>query len=418
MKRVETCRRLLSPGAASAFLLVLATALGAHAASTRVVGTVKSLSGNSIVVTTDAGGESTLNLTATTHILKVLPGQTLKDAAPVQASEIKVGDRILAAGEPGEGNQTTASTVVVMKQSDIAEKQREEGDQWRRGVGGIAKEVNAAAGTVTIANGLSAGAKPILIHASSSTAIRRYSPDSVKFDDAKPGTLDEIKPGDQVRARGQKSADGTEFEAQAIVSGTFREIAGTVISADAAGGNLTVMDLAAKKPVTLKVTADSQMRQLPEPVAERLAMRLKGAPPGNGGPNPAGAGSGGAVSARAQGEASGGGSNPGQGQAGEAAAGASGPRPGGPRAFGAAGGPPDFQQILSRMPGVSLSDLHKGEAVMVVATSGTTTTAPTTITLLSGVEPILAAAPSGAAAATMLSPWNLGAPSGGEAAPE
>jgi hypothetical protein len=70
------------------------------------------------------------------------------------------------------------------------------------------------------------------------------------------------------------------------------------------------------------------------------------------------------------------------------------------------------------MPSVSLSELQKGDAIMLVATAGTTTSAPTTITLLSGVEPILTAAPSGAAAATILSPWNLGAPSGGEAAPE
>ena len=45
---------------------------------------------------------------------------------------------------------------------------------------------------------------------------------------------------------------------------------------------------------------------------------------------------------------------------------------------------------------------------MLVATEGGPTSAPTAITLLSGVEPILTAAPSGAAAATILSPWNLG----------
>jgi hypothetical protein len=288
-------------------------------------------------------------------------------------------------------------------------------------VGGIVKEVNAPAGSITIANMQAGGAKPILIHLSSSTSIQRYAPDSVKFDEAKAGTLDQIKPGDQLRARGEKNADGTEFTAQAIVSGTFREIAGTVISADAASGNLTVMDLAAKKPLTLKVTSDSQMRKLPQPVAQRLAMRLKGTPPpGNGAPNPAAAGSRGAASQTAQGDA-GGRWNPAQGQAGAGAwraAGGSGPPPGGPAAFGQGGGAPDLQQVLSRMPSISLTDLQKGDAVMLVATAGTSTSAPTTITLLSGVEPILTAAPNGAAAATILSPWNLGAPSGGEGAPQ
>src|SRR5581483_8365923 len=380
---------------------------------------VKSINGTTVVLTTDAGSQATITLTDSTHILKVLPGQSMKDAAPVQAADIKVGDRVLAAGEPGEANSTIASTVVVMKQSDIAGRQQQEREAWRRGVGGIVKEVNAPAGTITVANSLASGTKPILIHVSSTTTIRRYSPDSVKFDDAKSGTLDEIKPGDQLRARGEKSADGQEFTAQAIVSGTFKQIAGTVISSDAATGNLTVMDLMTKKPVTLRVTSDSEMRKLPQFVAQRLAMRIKGGqtPAGasvnaapNGAPEAAHPGGGGSSGGNRQGQG-------GQGQGNRRAAGGSGPPPGGPASFGA-GAPPDFQQILSRMPSVSLADLHKGDAVMLVSTEGSTTSPPTTITLLAGVEPILTAAPSGAAAATILSPWNLGASPGGNAASE
>jgi hypothetical protein len=74
--------------------------------------------------------------------------------------------------------------------------------------------------------------------------------------------------------------------------------------------------------------------------------------------------------------------------------------------------------MLSRMPSVAISDLQKGDAVMVVATEGSAASAPTAITLISGVEPILTAAPSGAAAATILSPWNLGASPGGEGSGE
>jgi co-chaperonin GroES (HSP10) len=401
-----------------AAVLVLAAGTLAHAASSKVLGTVKAINGTSLVLTTDSGTEANITVTSSTHILKVLPGQSLKDAAPIQASEIKVGDRVLAAGQPGDANATVASTVVVMKQSDIADKQQQEREEWRRGVGGIVGEVNASAGTITINNALASGGKPILIHVSPATTIKRYSPDSVKFDDAKPGTLDEIKPGDQLRARGQKNADGTEFTAQAIVSGTFKQIAGTVISADAASGNLTVMDLVAKKPVTLRVTADSQMRKLPQFVAQRLAMRLKGgSAPGAGGPN-ASAGANGASSEATQASA-GGDKAQWQGQGNRRAAGGSGPPPGGPATFGGAGGStPDFQQALSRMPSVTLSDLQKGDAVMLVATEGSTSSAPTTITLLSGVEPILTAAPGGAAAATILSPWNLGASPGGDAASE
>jgi hypothetical protein len=97
---------------------------------------------------------------------------------------------------------------------------------------------------------------------------------------------------------------------------------------------------------------------------------------------------------------------------------------------------PDFQQMLNRMPAVTLSDLHKGDAVMIVATQGmspngsssngssssgspshggtsneVSSNEGTAITLLTGVEPILQAAPSGGKA-MMLSPWSLSGPSG------
>ena len=76
----------------------------------------------------------------------------------------------------------------------------------------------------------------------------------------------------------------------------------------------------------------------------------------------------------------------------------------------------DLQQMLSRMPAVGLADLHKGDAVLIVTTQGSETAGGTAITLLSGVEPILQAAPSGSQA-MMLTPWSLGGAPGGDAGP-
>jgi hypothetical protein len=74
----------------------------------------------------------------------------------------------------------------------------------------------------------------------------------------------------------------------------------------------------------------------------------------------------------------------------------------------------DFQQILNRMPPVTLADLHKGDAVLIVATQGSSSGGGTAITLLSGVEPILQAAPNGSQA-MMLTPWSLGGAPGADA---
>ena len=397
--------------------------------SARAVGTVRSISGNSIVLTTDSGAETTVTFADSARIVRATPGQTdLKTAPPIQVSDIEVGDRVAARGQATQGNALTASFALVMKKSDIAEKQQQERDAWRRGTGGIIKEVNATAGTITINNAIAASGKPIVIHVSPQTEIRRYAPNSVKFEDSTPGTLDQLKPGDQLRARGTKNDDGTEFTAQAIVSGSFRDIAGTVVSTDAANNTVTINDLSTKKPVVVKIGSDSMLRKLPPFVAMAIAARLKGgaagagAGPGGGMPGGAAMGGGAARTGEAGGgapnAASGEGSRGGmQGAGGQRGNGQGGPgMPGGQGGF-RGNGPPDFQQMLSRMPAVTISDLNKGDAVMLVATEGGTGSGPTAITLLTGVDPILSAAPPGLnAAATVLSPWNLGQAAGAEAA--
>ena len=74
--------------------------------------------------------------------------------------------------------------------------------------------------------------------------------------------------------------------------------------------------------------------------------------------------------------------------------------------------------MLNRLPPARLTDLQKGEAVMIVSTQGAAPTEVTAITLLSGVEPILtASASSGAAQPMLLSPWSLSAPAGDAANP-
>ncbi len=226
----------------------------------------------------------------------------------------------------------------------------------------------------------------------------------MKFDDAKPAPLDQIKPGDQLRARGTRSADDAELTAEEIVSGTFRNIAGTISAIDASAGSVTVLDLVSKKPIIVKITAESQLRKLPPPMAQRIAMRLKGITP-EAQSSPAASGSTGPA-ANSEQSTKPSGSPPGGSRSG--ASGGMG-RPGG------GGGSVDLQQAISRMPAATLADLLKGDAVMLVATEGGTNGVSTVITLLGGVEPILEASPQ-SSPSTILSPWSLSSGAGGEAA--
>src|SRR5579863_205925 len=249
--------------------------------ATRPVGTIKAISGKTIVLTTDAGPEVTIQVQDDARLLRIEPGEKdLKNAAPLQLTDLQTGDRILVRGKfADDGKSLLAASVIAMKSADIAAKQTHERAEWQmHGVGGLVKEIDATGGTIKISTNAQGGAKDVTVQISKQTILRRYAPNSVKFDDAKPAAIDQIKVGDQLRARGTRSTDGTELTADEVVSGTFRNIAGTVSAIDAAAGTVTVMDLVTKKPVIVKVTSDSQLRKLQPPMAQMIAMRLKGTP--------------------------------------------------------------------------------------------------------------------------------------------
>ncbi len=375
----------------------------ATSATARRIGSIKAISGGVITLTPDSGPEIQVTVQAGARIVRIAPGEkTLKNATPAELQELQAGDRILVAGKASDdANSVTAASIVVMKRSDVETRKEEDRQDWqKRGLGGLVKAVDPAAGTATISVSGFGGSKTVVVHTSKATGIRRYAPDSMKFDDAKPSTLQEIQPGDQLRARGNRSADGTELAAEEIVTGSFRNVAGIVNSVDASAGTINVQDLVSRKLVQIKVTPDSQLHQLPPEFAQRIAMRLKAAMAGT---------TGGAAGPVAPPAATSAGAPP-PGGAWPGGAGGGAGMPGGMRS----GGSPDFQQILNRMPAVALSDLHKGDAVMIVATQGTSSGGATVITLLSGVEAILQAAPSGSQA-MMLSPWSLGSPAGVDA---
>jgi len=363
------------------------------------VGTIKSINGNSLTLKADSGAELKVQLPADVRVLRVPPGSTtLKDATVMQPSGLQPGDRILVRGRPGDDAGTfVATTVVAMKKEEIAEKQTKEREEWQRhGIGGLVKSVNAANSTITISTLTAGGSKDVLIHAPTGTILRRYAPGSVKFDEAKVAPFSEVHEGDQLRARGARSADGSEFTADEVVSGSFRNVAGTIASINANGSTLTVSDLATKKNVELKITTDSQMRKLPQPIAQRIAARLKGANPDANASNGTPAGPSAATGTPPP---------------------TSGTGQGGANAGGGMGGPPrgggDIQQMLSRLPVSPLSDFQKGDAVMIVAASSPGDGPATVITLLGGVEPILQGSTQGQAA-SILSPWSLNQ-GGGEA---
>jgi hypothetical protein len=361
---------------------------------------VQTISGNAITVKNDAGATMQVTVEENARLLRIEPGQkTLAGASPFSLADLQAGDRVMARGSTSaDGNALAATMLVAIKGADIAQKQEREREDWqKRGTGGLVKSVDPAAATVTISSG-PGGTRTQVIHASPSTIVRHYAPGSVKFDQAIKGTLDQIKPGDQLRARGSKSADGATLEAEEIVSGSFLNLAGPIQAVNADASTITLTDSATKKPVVVSVTPDSEVKKLDPAVAQRIAARLSGggarrpdgSPAGPAGAGPKSSGPGSEGPGNTQGAA-----GPGSGPSGRA--------PG--------GGGPDFQQLLARAPSVTLKDLQKGNMVIVVATEGQSPQSATAITVVAGVEPMLQASTSGSQA-MLSSAWNLGG--GGE----
>src|SRR5580700_5802588 len=98
---------------------------------TRAVGTIKSVNGNTITLTTDAGSEINVIIGPTTRLVRMAPGQTdLKSAPVIQLGDVQVGDRLLAGGTPSDdGKSVAATSAVVMKKSDVAEKQKHDREE-------------------------------------------------------------------------------------------------------------------------------------------------------------------------------------------------------------------------------------------------------------------------------------------------
>jgi hypothetical protein len=369
---------LLLPLAGLAAGTTVAQAPAAAPASAAVkpqLGTVKAINGDALTVATDAGPTVTITVPDGAKISQLAVGSTdLKTATPGTFANVTVGDRVLASVKAGDTTGTfTARQVVVMKSADIAKMQADQQADWKaRGTGGLVSTVDAATGAIA----LKSGTKKLTLTTSSKTVFRRFAKDSVKYEDARLGTIADIHPDDQLQARGTKSADGTSMQAEEVISGTFKNLSGLIASIDPASGNITVKDLLTKKMVTVNITANSDVRTMPPQMAARFGTQGGG---GQGG-----------------GRRGGGGGQSGAG--------------GDPASTRSSAGA-DLAQMIPRMPTITLAGLHKGDAVMIVASeSAPGASTETAVTVVSGVDSILTANPNGGMDLSM----SVGGGGGGE----
>ncbi|HKQ99163.1 MAG TPA: hypothetical protein VJT09_00740 [Pyrinomonadaceae bacterium] len=326
------------------------------------------------------------------------------DLEKITLADVGEGDRVVVLGKVADDRKSVpARILIVATKADIAQKLERDREEWRRrGIVGTVSALNPETKEITLQLRSLMGEQSVVIAAGGEKVkFRRYAPGSVKFSDARPSFLGEIKVGDQLRAKGDRSEDGARFTAEEIVTGTFRSIRGAVESVNAQAGEIKVKDRLTGQSVIVSVSKDSLVRRLPPEFAQRLMMRGQRGGPGAGG--------------AAQGEAAGNSTQqrPAQGEGGwqrrrpEGATGEAGGMTGRRRM----GGGPDLQEMLERMPAVTIEELKPGEMVIVSSTVGADPSRATAIALVTGVEALLQA-PAGQPRAGGGQGTSLGLPSG------
>jgi hypothetical protein len=339
------------------------------------IGEVKSIdaAAKQLTIKTDAGSTVTVSLSDKTTYKKLAPGeQSLTNATDVTFADLGEGDRVMARGTVAADRKSVpALMVIVMTKGDLAKKQEAERAEWRRrGILGVITALKPEAKEITISNRTLAGTQSVVIATSDKTEMRRYAPDSIKFGDAKPAEFGELKVGDQLRALGDRTEDPLHFNAQKVVTGSFRTVAGVVTAIDPATGEIKINELEKKHPLTIVIKHDAVLRRFP---SEMGAMGGFGRGPGGpgGGAPPAG-----------------GGAPPAGGQSGQG--GGQRPQGGGPGGGGPGGGRFNINDMLERLPTITVADVKVGDTIIVSSTQGVDPTRLTAISLVTGADTLLA----------------------------
>ena len=343
-----------------------------------VIGEVKAIDAGAkqMIVRADNGVLFTVNLSDKTQYIRMALGQTtLTAATEIALSDIGQGDRVWARWRPGADQKTVPSAqIVVMSKADVAKKQEQERAEWRRrGVSGIVAALNPQTKEITVSSRTLMGtAQSVIIPVTDKVMIRRYPPDSIpKYSEARPSKFEELKTGDQLRALGDKSADGTHLTAEEVVFGSFRIAGGTVTAIDAANNQIKINDLQTKKPLTIVLRPESVLRRFPQ-------GGMFGGGPGAGGPGRPNA-AGGTPPASGQGK-------PSANQPPTTGSGGAGPQGGGPRP---GGGGMNMADLLERLPTISINDLKVGDTVIMSSLQGSDPNQLTAISIVAGVEQLL-----------------------------
>jgi len=310
-----------------------------------------------------------------TEFKKIAPDLNPRSAAASSLADIKIGDKLIVSCLIKADGGCNAIRSYLVSSAELSAKDAKEASEWKtRGISGKVESIDAINRTVTIKVSGLMSSQSVVISFKPNAEFLHYADDSVQFADAKPTDFLGVGVGDMLKAVGDRGADNTTFTAEKVLVGSFRTIAGTVKSVDAAKNEVVIADFATGKDVTISTGKVTTFKRFPAEDAERLAGMQ--AAMRNGGQ---GAAAGQGRSPGAGTPPSGGGQRPGGWSGGQ--------RPGGMN--GGAGARGGVDEMLDRFPTITTADLKPGESIAVSSTKENASGHVTAFKLLAGVEPFL-----------------------------
>ncbi|HEV2705982.1 MAG TPA: hypothetical protein VGV59_08655 [Pyrinomonadaceae bacterium] len=360
------------------------------AAQRRAVGEVLSVdaAARRLVVRTDAGESVTVEAGERTSISRLPAGATTQDkAVKISFSEIAVGERVFVRGDAGADAALAARQIVVTPATAAGQAG---GDAMRagRGLVGQITALNAGRREITVeTRGREGGQSVTVALASDAARIRRFAPDSLNPTDAVTASFADLRVGDQLRATGERSADGTRFTAEEIVSGSILRIGGTVTAVNAAAGEITVKAEQTGQTHTIALGRRSMLRRIPQEVSDSLTQQDEQRRAERREQRREASAAGGAQQQQQPSQQ--------QGAAGNERAERRGNGDGrggrGGRGGGGGAGGRNLMQMLENLPALTIDEIKKGDTVLLtITTSGKDTSRGTAVTLLTGDPAFLA----------------------------
>jgi hypothetical protein len=331
-----------------------------------VMGVVTSFTSETrqVLVTTSAGNQVVVTLSDLTEFMRIPPGEKTKDKfIKIAPTDFAVGDMVFARGRMSEDRKNLpAREFYVMSKGDIALKRDREREEWcTRGISGTISALNSDKKEITLDARTPEGTKPVIVGITDKTRFRRYAPDSIRFSDAKTSSFSDLKAGDQLRALGTKSADGTRFTPDEIVSGAFQTVGGTIAEIKPENKEIKINDAQSHQVVTVVISNDSTMKR----ITPELLTALTPPKPGTTTPS--------ANTTPAKGSG-------------------------------------DLQEMFDQLPTLTMQELKAGDAILVSSTKGSDPSRITAIAVVSGVGPLLQGNQAGRGPAVALGAMSLGGP--------